>query len=126
MTTEISNKNDTIDTRDLIDRIEELEAICADEGDEISPASEEEKEELKILLAFQEEIEGYCSDYKHGEILIRDDYFQEYAQQLAEDIGAIDKNSKWPNSCIDWEKAAEELQQDYTSAEFDGVTYWFR
>ena len=34
--------------------------------------------------------------------------------------------SLWPYSCIDWEQAAEELQQDYMSVEFDGVTYWMR
>ena len=34
--------------------------------------------------------------------------------------------SNWPFNCIDWEKAAEELQQDYMSIDFDGVTYWMR
>lgn len=27
---------------------------------------------------------------------------------------------------VDWERAARELQMDYTPVEFDGVTYWVR
>lgn len=30
------------------------------------------------------------------------------------------------NNYIDWKRAAEALQSDYTSVEFDGVTYWVR
>lgn len=62
----------------------------------------------------------------HGESLIRDSYFEEYAEQLADDIGAIDRNAKWPVNCIDWEKAARELQYDYTEVDFDGEAYWIR
>lgn len=82
--------------------------------------------ELATLKAFRDELEPYCSDWHHGETLIRDSYFKEYAQELAEDIGAINRDAQWPNNCIDWDKAARELQMDYTSAEFDGVTYWAR
>ena len=81
-------------------------------------------EELTALLALAGEAEGYASDWKDGSTLVRDSYFVEYAQQLADDIGAINKDARWPNDCIDWDKAAEELQQDYTAVEFDGVTYW--
>jgi hypothetical protein len=52
--------------------------------------------------------------------------WKEYAEQLAEDIGAINKNATWPNDCIDWEKAADQLKQDYTEVDFDGVAYWIR
>jgi len=45
---------------------------------------------------------------------------------MAEDIGAIQKDAPWPCGFIDWEGAAEALQQDYTAGEFDGVTYWAR
>lgn len=49
-----------------------------------------------------------------------------HAQELADDIGAIDRNATWPCNCIDWDEAAEQLQQDYTEVDFDGVTYWVR
>lgn len=86
----------------------------------------EEIAELKTLQALAEEAEGYAPDWKYGEALIRDSYFETYAQELADDIGAINKDQNWPNNCIDWEEAARQLQQDYTSVEFDGVTYWIR
>lgn len=84
-----------------------------------------EGQELKSLEALQDEAEGY-SDWKYGAALIRDDHFEDYARQYAEEIGAVDSNASWPNDCVDWEKAASELQMDYTSVDFDGVTYWIR
>ena len=39
---------------------------------------------------------------------------EDYAQQLAEDTGAIDEDARWPHNCIDWERAARELSYDYT------------
>lgn len=47
---------------------------------------------------------------------------KEFAQDLAEDIGAIDENAQWPYSCIDWDHATRELMMDYWSADVaDGV-----
>jgi len=45
-----------------------------------------------------------------------------FAENLAEEIGAIDSNATWPNTCINWEQAARELMYDYT--ESNG--YYFR
>lgn len=59
-------------------------------------------------------------------IMIDADDFEEYAQELAEDIGAIDRNLTWPNNCIDWEKAADELKYDYSEVDIEGRTYYFR
>lgn len=81
--------------------------------------------ELKELKELAADCSDY-SDWKHGVTLIRDSYFKEYAQEFADDIGAIDKDAGWPNDCIDWERAARELQMDYTSVEWGGVTYWYR
>jgi antirestriction protein len=117
----IDNSADIIDSRDIIARIEYLEGL-----DEEDPEREETADELKALLAFQEEAAGYCQDWNYGETLIRDTCFEDYARQLAEDVGAIPDNLRWPCTCIDWERAARELRMDYTSAEFDGATYWFR
>ena len=129
---DVHNGQDVIDSRDVIARIKELEDLIAeddardptDESDE-PVAGEDEREELRVLLALQDEASG-SPDWQHGETLISDSYFETYAQELAEDIGAINRDSRWPNDCIDWEKAAEALQQDYMSVEFDGVTYWIR
>ena len=115
-TTEITNSEDVIDSREIIDRIAYLED--SEDADEI--------EERAALVALAEQAEGYAPDWQYGETLIRDSYFKDYAMELAEDIGAIDSNASWPNTCIDWDQAARELQMDYTSVEFAGVTYWIR
>ena len=123
--TEISNTEDLINSRDVIDRIQYLEdeQERAENQDEWNES--DEGQELKALQTLQEDAEGYC-DWAHGATLINDDYFEDYAQEFAEEIGAIGRATEWPCTCIDWEKAADELKMDYTSVEFNGVTYWVR
>lgn len=87
---------------------------------------DEYADELRILKALADEASGYAADWQHGETLIRDSYFKDYAQELAEDIGAIDNNASWPLTCIDWDQAARELRMDYSAVDFDGITYWIR
>ena len=138
----IDNTQDIMDSRDVIEYMEEMEseregfmdAIEEAEGlDEKVQAKEALKEwdedngaEYGALKAFCEEGEGATSDWIHGATLILDGHFKDYAQQFAEDIGAIDRAASWPNTCIDWDEAASELQMDYTSIDFDGETYWVR
>lgn len=38
---------------------------------------------------------------------------EEFAEDMAENIGAIDRNAAWPNNHIDWTRAANDLMQDY-------------
>jgi hypothetical protein len=111
-----SNSDDYIDSRDVIARIEELDACDS--------LDVEELEELETLRKLADEGEG-LADWQYGETLIRDSYFVDYARDLAEDIGAIDRDA-WPLGYIDWDAAANALLMDYTSIEFDGVTYWGR
>lgn len=49
--------------------------------------------------------EAYIGEYSSHE---------DFAQQMAEDIGAIQTNVSWPYTCIDWELAARELMYDYS------------
>jgi antirestriction protein len=115
---EVTNYADIIDSREVIERIEELESDCE--------ITEDEAVELAALRALAAEAEQYAADWRYGEALIRDSYFVTYAQELAEEIGAIQSDAQWPATCIDWERAARELRIDYTSVDFDGVTYWVR
>ena len=86
----------------------------------------DEGQELAKLKAFAEEAEGYAEDWRYGATLIHEDYFEDYARDLAAEGDYDMKNEQWPYTCIDWAQAAEELQQDYTSVDFDGETYWVR
>lgn len=141
-TTEIHNGMKVIDSRDVIARIAELEderqlaaehntsetlwtaedgTTFPDNGD-WDEAKEDEFNQLKSLA---DEASG-SPDWKHGETLISEDYFTEYAQELAEDIGAIKSDMGWPCNCIDWDEAADQLKQDYMAVEFGSVTYYIR
>jgi hypothetical protein len=152
----ITNDEDLIDSRDVIARIEELSELEAqerrlaelralethpgvsdDEAAELASLreqaekygvglDEDQTEELEQLRELAGEASGYAPDWEHGESLIRDSYFETYAEDLASDIGAISRNAQWPLNHIDWEAAANELKIDYTSVSFGGVDYWIR
>lgn len=98
------------------------------ENDHASNLDDEaDRDELAGLKALVAEGSDYSEDWSYGATLIRDSYFKEYAMDLADDIGAMTPgDASWPLTCIDWDQAARELQMDYTSVEFDGVTYWVR
>lgn len=125
MAEEINNSMDIIDSRDVIARIDELESEIESAEEDGEEPDDEMVEELEVLKALADKA-GDSPDWPYGEALIRDSYFEDYAQELAEVIGAIDRGASWPNNCIDWEWAARELQHDYIAVDFDGVTYWIR
>lgn len=109
----IENDQDVIDSRDVIARIEALQGT-EDEG---------ELKELAALEALAKEAEGYAPDWQHGEALIRDSYFESYMDEMLEDCGELPKDLPcYLSITVDYKA----LQMDYTSVEFDGVTYWIR
>jgi hypothetical protein len=89
--------------------------------DELAP---EDRERLEALSELLEGFDG--SEARHGVELIPEDAFEDYARQLAEDIGAVPEQYTWPISCIDWEYAARELGHDYSCVAFDGVYYLYQ
>lgn len=126
---------DIIDPRDLVERKDELEAArdagtvgeCSecfeptDTSEDFFLCADHEAEYDK-LKAIIDEL-GPSDDISY---LISDSHFEDYARELAKDIGAISGTEGWPQSYIDWEQAARELQHDYTSIEIEGTTYWGR
>ena len=84
--------------------------------------SKDEKKQIKEMVRKGRD---YNSDFDSGETLIRDSYFQEYAKELAEDIGCLPEGHNWPAYCIDWEFAAKELQYDYSHID-TGSGWWIR
>lgn len=131
-TKEITNSDDVIDVRDVIARFEELE----NELPEDAETNEDEEvrnqyEDLAVLRTLLEDLAGNGGDEEwrgawYPVSLIRESHFRTYAEELAEDIGAINKDAGWPNMHIDWDAAADALLIDYSEVEFDGVTYYFR
>ena len=130
----------TDEKTNLVDAIKEAEEAVNEaeaESDELEAAHDaleaaqeaatdwDNEEEYQALKELIDQAEGY-GDFRHGETLIRADQFEDYVRELAEDIGAIDRNASWPLNHIDWPAAADELKGDYTEVEFDGTTYLMR
>jgi antirestriction protein len=92
---------------------------------------EDDGDELEKLTQLLDETRGYGGDHQFegdwfpGQLIAESD-FEDYARELAEDIGAIPDDAQWPCTCIDWEKAARELQVDYSSVTYDGTEYLYR
>lgn len=107
--------HDIIDSRDVMERIAELQA---EDNKDVS--------ELEALLHLATDAAQYASDWNYGEHLIRDSYFKTFAMEFAYDCDMIKDGDQWPYTCIDWDRAARELQMDYMPVQFDGVTYWVR
>ena len=112
-----------IDSRELIEEADNLRL-------EMEEAREEGKDPDPTAVARLERIDALAdeigSEWDYGAALIEEGEFEDHARELAEDIGAIDREAGWPNTCIDWEKAADELKMDYTVIEFEGETYYVR
>lgn len=110
---EITGGEDILDPRDIAERLKYLTR----ERDRL------EGSQLEEIDALQEVVDEGIDD-----TLVHEDYFREYAEELAVDIGAIDRSQRdhWPYTCIDWEQAAEELKQDYSVIDIRGGTYYYR
>lgn len=128
-----------IDTRDLHDRYNELQYKIYEAQEEwmdSDDAGTEKPEAVDVLdteeLSDWEELsdmEDSIPDFWHGETLIPEDELEQYAKELAEDLGYTGRNvegQSWPFCYIDWSAAAEALRQDYTEYEWQGTTYLAR
>lgn len=139
MAREVSNREDMLDSRDIIAAIDDFETEAtfafeekfgedAELPEDYDPADyldEDDADLYRALKALEEEAQ-YSADWNSGATLINDSYFTTYAQDLAEDIGGINRETEWPATHIDWEAAARDLQMDYGAVDFDGVTFWIR
>lgn len=121
----IDNSADYISPRDIQLRIWELEYLDDPETLQ-SPEDHDLWEDEITELAQLRELFSDMPDGQDTDTLIRESAFESYAREYAEDTGAIGRDAGWPWTCIDWEEAAEELRADFSSVEFDGVTYYHR
>jgi antirestriction protein len=116
-------RDDLMYSRDLIELLAEFnpeDEDCAAARDELT------EDDIATLADIESAADAGFADWLYGVTFIRDSYFKEYAQDLAEDMGAIPSEHTWPTSYIDWDSAVRDLKMDHTSVEFRGVTYWAR
>lgn len=147
----VLNKEDLLDSRDIIDRIQDLakfqievfnEQLSLEDDDDLQieednyshilfrrwlkegEGIDEERDELIKLLELQDQCED-LSDWEHGETLVHASYWVEYVEGLLIDCGDLPKEI--PHYiAIDWEKTADNIEQDYMRVDFDGEEYLIR
>ena len=119
--------DDTIDSQDLIAALESYDEAIEEDNDTYS---DEEKAEIKKtygeLAEEVRQLDGCVPDWVYGATMIHEDHFTEYAQDFADGIGAYDHDAPWPLNHIDWEAAANELRNDYTTISYAGHDYLVR
>lgn len=117
------NSEDILDTRDLEtirNRLKkELKDIKrSDNNDESIEASFE-------LVDLLDGLEQEVPEWDYGNALIREDHFEDYAQDEAESFGYMDNDNPLL-SFIDWSAWADYLLNDYSSIKIGDETYYYR
>ena len=126
----ITETQEEIDDLDPNDDAAEIAETQAEIAQMIADQDADDKAELALIEGLLERLKGYGGNHQwegdwYPNLLIRRSHFVEYAEQYAEDVGAINSDSSWPNNCLDWDKAAAELETDYSSEDYDGVEYLY-
>ena len=105
-----------LDSRDLEKELVELQEAKED-GEDF------DEDRLKDLEELKEELSGYGWDY--GITLIQDYDFRGYADEFFDECYAneIPENIK---TYINYQEFADDLEQDYSSVDFDGGSYLWR
>jgi antirestriction protein len=140
------SSTDYIDSRDLLNELRDLlgDPYYEECGNDPADAHREEgyedlaeawaalddddKARVQAIRTVLEELPETTVDLGNswGCTMIPESEFTAYAEELAEDLGVMPDPDHWPTMYIDWEAAAEALKADYTSIEFDGITYLCR
>ena len=133
----------TLDTRDLAERREALKQEILDSFLENFPHYEEMTESFEDIRFEEEEIESWKeyfedelkeieeidsievelgSEFEYGVTLVDVDDWEEYVEELLEDIGYIPKDfPSWIE--IDWGATADNVKEDYTEVDYQGNSY---
>lgn len=118
---DITSSANYLDVRNIIARVEELR--------EDAERDDSDNEELATLESLLDDLkDNGCDEQWNGDwypvMLIRDSYFEGAMDELIADcydLAALNLPS-FVTLTVDYKA----LQMDYSSVEYDGVTYWYR
>lgn len=155
-TSEIDNNTDILDSREIQERLDyltdeiqsALESSGRDETDFSTLAEDHTPEDLERIIdrlinrellessvwdewsIIRETFDGVkdCSEWKFGMTFLRESYVDEdWAENECKGMGLIPNDLPFfIESNIDWDGVKDDLLQDYTSLDFDGVKYYYR
>jgi hypothetical protein len=118
--------DNVIDSRDIIARLEELreELYELESPEAVQEWHDDNDDEYLPLVKLVKECEG-CGDWEYGETMIHRRIFVDYCRERCVDCEYIPENlPTWIE--IDWQKTADNMEQDYTTVDFDGHEYLIR
>lgn len=82
--------------------------------------------ENECLIADLQEERELLNDLDLDAEYIHEDAFKEHAQDIGHDFMPKEMIGTWPCSCIDWDRAADELRHDYSVVGIGDDTYYYR
>ena len=137
-----------IDTRDLVEKREELQTNLVDSFNEyfdteigdfdelikhIDNSDNKDVEEWRDDKVYDfehideiNELEDEISEFSFGEILILEDDFIEYCEDMVADCYYLTNVPSFIKNNINWEGVASDLSVDYTNVTYQGVSYLVR
>lgn len=138
MSNEYIEHDGVLDVREIAEHIREAASVV----DAEDCTEDEQAEAAEALKAYADAFND-LTNINHGEdwealadawshlsytgdaAVVRESDFTAYVQQLVSDIGDL-PDDVLSYVVVDWEKTAENVRQDYTEFELDGVTYYIR
>ena len=101
---------------------ESFEDIRFEEEEEIESWKEDFEDELKEIEEIDDVENELGSEFEYGVTLVDVDDWEEYVEELLEDIGYIPKDfPSWIE--IDWESTANNVKVDYMEVTYQGNSY---
>jgi hypothetical protein len=115
---------------DYNNEVDTLSQELADANVSIGEWENDYLDEFEMLIDIISQGED-SPDWNYGETLIHENYFTAYIEELVNDCYEMPKEfteGKWPwnHASIDWESAADEAKQDYTTIDSNRETYYIR
>ena len=103
--------SDIIDSRDLLDELKTLDKIDG----------------LDRIVEIEELIEEVGRDnFEMGVAFVRENYWLQYCEDLAYDLGYVLDDNNPLHYHIDWQGWADALAMDYDQTKFNGYNYYWR
>ena len=119
--------SDIFDSRDLLDELKTLKKEKELNKKLNINVMDYEEERIQQINDLIEEVGE--DNFDMGVTFIRENYWEEYCEDLAYEFGYLDGSPSSYNPLshyIDWQGWADAVAMDYSQTEFDGDNYYWR
>ena len=118
--------SDVLDSRDLLDELKTLKKEKELNKKLNIDVMDYEEERIEAIEELIEEVGE--DNFKMGVTFIRDNYWEQYCEDMAYDCGYLDRQDDYNplHYHIDWQGWADAVAMDYSQTEFNGDDYYWR